>query len=161
MSVSFSEDLVEIKEYYIEYSEKLDKKKALCKIKNNNQTTMIRNILYKYIPTEEEYIERKNKGRSGSINIEGYQGSDEEDLKTIYYNPKKNYDRQKIQYNIYMNNMNVIIARLNIEGFGGQKHYIKYISSGNLFDDLFSAEYKAKMFVIETIRKIFKKNNIY
>ena len=111
---------------------------------------MIRNILYKYTPTEEKYIERRNKGKHGKINIVGYKGSHEEDFKRIYYQSNK-----KIQYNIYMNDNNVIIAQLKVEGFG-QKHYIKYISNG----DLFKAEYKAKLFVLKTTRKIFKNNDI-
>jgi len=157
MSVSFAENLVEIKEYEYDYSEKAEKQQALKKIKRNQNTQiyMIRNILYKSNPTEEKFVEKRNNGsRGGGISfIEGYL---EEYSSYILYKDHK----RMIEYNIYLNNFNKMVAEITTRGFGPVKHHIKYYSSGCLFEDMHKAEYKSKMYVIETARKLLNENDI-
>ena len=159
MSVTFAENLVEIKEYHEDASIIEDKQRAfkVAKRCSNKNSRRIRNILYKHLPTEEEYVEKRNKGSShGGIRfIEGYLETLEEDYEIIYNDKGK-----KIRYNIYENDSGTMVAFVESKGLAGRKFYRRFITCGNLFDDLFKAEYKAKMYVIEMTRKIFDDNEI-
>ena len=159
MSVTFAENLVEIKEYHEDKSIIKDKQNAfkMAKKCSNKTSRNIRNILYKHLPTEEQYLEKRNKGsRYGGIGfIEGYIGTTDKDYEIIYSNRGK-----KIRYNIYENDNGMMVAMVETKGFPGRKFYRRFIKSGDLYEELFKAEYKAKMFVITMVRKIFEDNDI-
>ena len=157
--VSFATELVEIKTYVLESFEKQEKKDALKQIKINNgpMTTFIKFVLYRYIPTEEQYIERRNKGKSGSLSIiEGFNGKREGEFTTLYRNGGK-----KISYNVYMNIFGKMISQIKTKGFGIRNKYaISMFDIGSSMEDIFGAEHKAKMFIINTTRRLFDENDI-
>jgi len=163
MSVSFAEDLVEIKEYVLTTEERNDKKRALKRVtvqKKNKTTVLIRNILYRNIPTEQEYIINKlksNYGEGGIYYIKGCNNTILDcDFETLYVNGP---DRLKIRYNIFLNKYNKMVAKVSVSGFGGRTLYVQYFDSG-IFREMFRAEYKAKMFILETTRKLFNEKSI-
>ena len=159
MPVSFATELVVIKEYNLEQSERKMKKNALKLVKQNKTTNAyaIRNILYRAIPTEKKYIESRNKGSmGGGIGfIDGYMGTSTTDIKRLYRDGK-----YKIDYNIHINLYGKMTIKIKLSGFGGRNHYINFYDSGILIEDIFKAEYKAKMFLLKTVTKLFNENNI-
>jgi len=158
MPVTFAEELVEIKEYIIDLKEKQDKIEAYKKIRNfYNEKVMIRGILYKSLPTEEEYIKSKQQIKQKIKFIKGYIGRKSTKMIELY---KDNEKDRKIEYSIYENEYGMVNIHIELKGFTGQKYFKKYIKSGTLFDDMFKAEYQSKVFIIETVRKVFEENDI-
>ena len=159
MPVSFATELVEIKEYILESAERKDKKKALKRVKNNRteEAYIIRNILYRAMPSEKTYIEKRNNGSmGGGISfIEGYMGTSQNEIKNLYKDGNK-----KIDYNIHINLYSKMVIKMKIKGFGGRNHYIQFFNIGSLPEDMFKTEYKCKMFLLKTVRKIFNDENI-
>lgn len=158
MSVTFAEKLVEIKEYKEDESAIQDKKDAYRRmLKQKRKAHKIRNILYKCLPTEEEYIESRQKLEMRINFLKGLTGNMFDESIKLY---KDIETGKRIDYSIYKNEYGKINVNIKLKGFMGQKYYKKYITLGNSFHDIFKAEYQSKMFVIETVRKVFEKNNI-
>jgi hypothetical protein len=160
MSVTFTEELVEIKEYIIDKSYKKEKRAALQNINKNlnEEIYIIRNMLYKKLPTEEGYIERRNKGnRHGGIKfIKGYIGNYNKNFK-ILYSEKGRF----IEYSTYENKNGKVINQIETKGFGMSNAFFrKIINVGDFYEDMFKAEYQSKMFIIETLRRLFNENDI-
>ena len=157
MSVTFSETPIIIN-YILNNKEKKDKKQAYKQALKSKtiKSRMIRSILYKAFPTEKKYIERKNKEENGGFNqIIGYCGKMKYNLITIYSS-----NQEKIEYNIYLNDYGKIVGEINTKGFGMVCHYIEFYDCGNFPEDIYKAEYKAKLFVLETTRRLLNKKNI-
>ena len=158
MPVTFAKELVEIKEYFIDFKEKQDKKDAYKKIFNfYNEKVIIRGILYKSLPTEEEYVKSKQQIKRKIKVIQGYIGRKSTKMIELYKDIEKD---RKIEYSIYENEYGMVNINIVLKGFIGQKYFKKYIKSGTLFDDMFKAEYQSKVFIIETVRKVFEENDI-
>ena len=162
MSVTFAEDLVDIIEYDVNEIIRQQKKETYRKIRQqqkNKSTHVIRNILYKHLPTEEEYVERRTTvpSKIGIKFIKGFIGSVTDDMRTLYNDFQNN---RKISYSIHENDFGMVTVCVEFKGFTGQKFFKTYMSSGTLFDDMFKSEYKSKMFVINTVRKVFEDNDI-
>jgi len=158
MPVTFAKELVEIKEYVIDLKEKQDKKDAYKKIFNfYNEKVIIRGILYKSLPTEEEYVKSKQQIKRKIKVIQGYIGRKSTKMIELYKDIEKD---RKIEYSIYENEYGMVNINIVLKGFIGQKYFKKYIKSGTLFDDMFKAEYQSKVFIIETVRKVFEENDI-
>ena len=125
MSVSFAEELVVIKEYNLEQNERKMKKNALKIVKENKTSNAytIRDILYRTLPTEEQYVKSQmNRSRRGRIRfINGYMGTSSTDVNKLYRDEK-----YKIDYNIHVNLYSKMTIKIKLSGFGGRNHYIKF-----------------------------------
>jgi len=158
MSVTFANDLVEIKEYKVESHEKTEKKKALDRIKrNSDMKAWLSRILYASFVSEDDYVKLRMDGKKVIRCV----------VKCTYiwryielYN--KDYGLKSLSYSLYENQFGKLVLHLESKGlYHDKKVELHCFDQGNSLEDIMIAEYKAKMKLIEIVKNICEKNEIY
>jgi hypothetical protein len=145
--VTFKEDLIHIKEYELNNIEIIEKKEIFKRIKKNNTDNerLISCILYKFIPSKINYLLIEIIYHKKIINFIKIN-----ELTYIYFENNK-----FISYIIYENGNNKLCINIipSFKMIKTHEIYTEYL------DD--NQEYEAKIYVINTMRKLFNDNDIY
>lgn len=148
--VRFAEDMVKIFEQKERMSERREILRGIGQRKAENRK--IAKILYKKIPTQEEYIKVRHYNKKATSK----QILKKDPLRVVKIRdtPLKIMPSFRIKY---------IIKRDLVKGkilakVGGKQKTFKY--NQNIKFDKYRAEYDAKLFIINQYRKIFKKKKI-
>ena len=151
-------DSVDVRTYIICNDYRTEKKLNCRRIRYLNKSKNlfhIVNTLYIKQVSELEYVCGCFDGKNKIWGIDGYKNSNIFISKIVY---ELGFDR--ISYNIYMNKGGFIIAEVNTTFPGKKKKHKEYFISYKIESSIYKAEYKAKLFVLKTIRKILNNNNI-
>ena len=157
MSVSFAEELVEIREYKTTSSESYEKKKVYQKIRQDCKgKSFLSRILYGTFQTEHQYVDLKMKGKRP---IKCIARSEYSNSKThVIYT--EDYGK-KIEYRIFPNQSGKLVLEVTTKGLGPQFYPANYYEMGCDLQDMYASEYKAKMELIRTVKKICERNDIF
>lgn len=161
--VTFAKNIVEIREYQIDHNYRQEKKEINRSIKKRMKldiTRAIKRLLYRALPSEEEYVVNKTNQKKRRIRfIQGFIDNEFYKKLLVYVDLETGH---KVKYSILENDLGMVNISIKFKGFPGQQKYKKTINTKSFSDDIFKfkAEYHAKKFVINTIRKVFEENNI-
>lgn len=147
------------KEYTLSQFEIREKKEIYKTIKSNvKKNRLISRLLYKEIPSVEQYIEKLSKKKDLIKIIMGYKGNRINDNHTLY-----RHDKFIIKYNIFKNNYNVIVAWFEVIESGRKrtKFSRKFFQINQKKYGIQQAEYEAKVFILKETRKLLNSRNIY
>lgn len=158
MSVTFAEDLVEIKEYKVESYEKTEKKKALDRIKRNSKNeAWLSRILYASFVSEDDYVKLRMDGKKVIRCI----------VKCTYIRRdtelyRKDYGLKSLSYSLYKNQYGKLVLQLESKGLSCDKKFeLHCFDQGDSLEEEMVAEYKAKMKLVEIVKNICERNEIY
>ena len=158
MSVQFTEELVEVREFEISSNESNEKKKVYQKIRQESKgKSFLSRILYGTFQTEHQYVDLKMAGKRPIKSI-AKNNYDQEQLFTLY---KENYGAKTLKYRIYENDNGMLCLEILTKGLGPIFYPTTYYRMGCDLEDMYVAEYRAKMELIRTVKKICERNDIY
>ncbi len=182
MSVSFSETVRVIK-YNETAHETIGKTRAHEQVKktkdiNSNNLFTIKKILYTQLPTQKEYINANTKNCQECLTSPLYSSGKKsrcikcfqksrQTIKWLKYckSTRENkiiysHKGKKIRYNLHRNTKDVICIKIITENLFNCCVFKNKFIDTTKYKSPRKAEYIAKIFIIDEIKKIFENNNI-
>jgi len=154
MSVSFSEKLVEVREFEVSSNESTDKRKTYQKIRQEcKDKSFLARILYAPYQREHQYVDLKIAGKR-PIKCIATNNS------ICSFRELYRENGKKIEYRIFRNENGKLCLQIETKRLG-QKFYKEYYDMGCDLADMYVAEYRAKTELISIVRRICEDSQIY